>query len=52
MAEKKKEEVKEAVASVVDASANKPEGSADETIPGGRYKVGEKWVNAHGEEIK
>ena len=30
----------------------KPNNSPDETVPGGRYKVGERLVNAHGEEIK
>jgi hypothetical protein len=30
----------------------KDENAIDETVPGGRYKVGDKWVNAEGKEIK
>lgn len=33
------------------ASAEEDE-KLDETVPGGRYKVGGKFVNADGEEIK
>ncbi len=24
----------------------------DETVPGGKYKVGDKWVDANGDELK
>lgn len=30
----------------------KQERRADETVPGGRYKIGDKFVNANGEEVK
>jgi len=42
-------DAKEAAPSKSDA---KQEKSLDETVPGGRYQVGDKIVNANGEEIE
>jgi hypothetical protein len=36
-----------------DAAADEEEApKLDETVPGGRYKVGNEIVNAHGEKVK
>ncbi len=37
---------------VAEASQQAEEKQLDETVPGGRYKVGDRLVNADGEEVK
>lgn len=39
-------------AAAIESPADSDAPRLDETVPGGRYRVGDKWVNAHGKEIK
>jgi hypothetical protein len=52
MAETKKTDAKDKKATGDAASDEEEAPKLDETVPGGRYKVGNEIVNAHGEKVK
>lgn len=52
MATEKNEEEKAAEVNAAEEKAEDKTDRIDETVPGGRYIVGDKVVNANGEEIK